>query len=155
MEHKEMRLTKRILTILFCLIIMLPIISIFAYSEGVKHESITVGVPVDRCPIFYLDAETGETVGIGVDLMRAAAEKAGLSVTFKRIEEETLKDALDNDAYDVLMPFDSAITSTAGHATVVSDNLFQTPFTLVTQGNQTLPPLNKLRVDAALFERRR
>ena len=146
MEHKEMRLTKRILMILFCVITMLSAIPVYAYSETTEQTSITVGVPVDRCPIFYLDAETGETVGIGVDLMRAAAEKAGLSVSFKRIEEETLKDALDNDAYDVLMPFGSAITSTTGHATVVSDNLFQTPFTLVTKGNQTLPPLNELRV---------
>ena len=141
-----MRLTKQILTILFCVITMLSVIPVYAYSEAAEQESITVGVPVDRCPIFYLNAETGETVGIGVDLMRAAAEKAGLSVSFKRIEEETLKDALDNDAYDVLMPFGSAITSTTGHATVVSDNLFQTPFTLVTKGNQTLPPLNELRV---------
>ena len=34
-----------------------------------------VGVPNDRCPVFYVD--NGELVGIGVDLMRDAAKEAG------------------------------------------------------------------------------
>ena len=107
---------------------------------------LTVGVPVDRCPVFYLDADTGDIVGIGVDLMRAAAEAAGYAVAFRVMEEPTLKDALDNGAYDLVMPFGSAVPSASGRATVVSDNLIQTPFTLVTEGRRVLPPLNALRV---------
>ena len=136
------------MTALLCaLVIMtcavLPAVSASAESGG---DALTVGVPTDRCPIFYRDEETDELVGIGVDLMRAAAEAAGYSVTFEAIEEATLKDALDSDAYDVLMPFGSPITSAAGRASIVSDNLTQTPFTLVTEGRRDLPPMNELRV---------
>ena len=115
-------------------------------AGALAEDSLIVGVPVDRCPVFYVDADTGESVGIGVDLMRAAAEAAGYRVTFRCITEETLKDALDSPAYDVLMPFGSAITSAAGRGSVVSENLTQTPFTLVTEGRRELPRLNALRV---------
>jgi EAL domain-containing protein (putative c-di-GMP-specific phosphodiesterase class I)/GGDEF domain-containing protein/ABC-type amino acid transport substrate-binding protein len=116
-----------------------------AFADDAR-EPLVVGVPVDRCPIFYRDADTGEVEGIGIDLMRAAAEEAGYDATFVVVEEDTLKDALDNDAYDVVMPFGSAIDSSSGHATIVSDNLMETPFTLVTMGNRTLPPLGDLKV---------
>ena len=49
-----------------------------AFGEQ-NGDALTVGVPVDRCPVFYRDAEMGEIVGIGVDLMRAAAERPGLT----------------------------------------------------------------------------
>ena len=109
-------------------------------------ETLTVGVPVDRCPVFYQDAGTGEVTGIGVDLMRAAAEEAGFTAEFKPVGEPTLKDSLDSGAYDVIMPFGSAIKSASGQASVVSDNLMQTPFTLVTVGDRSLPQLDDLRV---------
>ena len=53
---------------------------------------------------------------------------------------------MDNEKYDVIMPLGSAIPSTAGKRTVVTENLTQTPFTLVTENKKDLPPLNKLRV---------
>lgn len=111
-----------------------------------SEEAITVGVPVDRCPVFYKDADSDEIMGIGVDLMRTAAEEAGFAVTFRSIWEETLKEALDNGEYDFVMPFGSAIDSASGHASIVTDNLFQTPFTIVTESGRNLPPLNELRV---------
>ena len=110
-------------------------------DEGGKN-ALTVGVPVDRCPVFYQDSATGEITGIGVDLMRAAAENAGYEVSFVRIREATLKEALDNEAYDVVMPFGSAVPSASGKTSIVTENLFQTPFTLVTKGNGNLPQLN-------------
>ena len=125
------------------LLCVMPLSAAFGEDDG---EVLTVGVPIDRCPIFYKDADTGEIVGIGVDLMRSAAEKAGYAPVFKVVEEATLKDALDNDAYDVVMPFGSVIDSASGHASVVSDNLIQMPFTLVTVGNRSLPPLANLKV---------
>ena len=109
-------------------------------------NAITVGVPVDRCPVFYQDADTGEIVGIGVDLLRAVAENAGYDVSFALIEEATLKEALDNEAYDVVMPFGSAVPSASGKPSIVTDNLIQTSFTLVTKGNGDLPQLNDLHV---------
>ena len=117
----------------------------FAATASAADE-LTVGVPVDRCPVFYLDEDTNEVVGIGTDLMRIAAEDAGYHVTFREIGESSLKEALDNPEYDVVLPFGSAVASNAGEATVVSDNLFQTPFTLVTDGRRKLPALNELRV---------
>ena len=111
-----------------------------------EDSALTVGVPVDRCPVFYLDADTGEIVGIGVDLMRAVAENAGYDVSFIRVKEATLKEALDNEAYDVVMPFGSAVPSASGKPSIVTENLIQTPFTLVTKGNGDLPQLNDLHV---------
>ncbi len=117
-----------------------------ALAEVNEREALTVGVPGDRCPIFYVDPDTGEPTGIGVDLMRFAAEEAGYDAVFRFIEEGTLKEALDNAEYDVVMPFGSAITSASGRSTVVTEKLFQTPFTFVTKGNRVLPPLDRLRV---------
>ena len=117
-----------------------------ALSEGDAGETLTVGIPVDRCPIFYSDPDTGAPTGIGVDLMRYAAEGAGYRPSFRVIGEGTLKEALDNGEYDVIMPLGSAITSASGQSTAVTENLFQTPFTFVTKGNRALPPLDQLRV---------
>ncbi|MBE6069816.1 MAG: EAL domain-containing protein [Clostridium lundense] len=138
---------KQICTALVLLIAVLlsPALPAASAAGGIG-ESITVGVPTDRCPIFYLDANSGEIIGIGADLMRAAAEQSGYAVTFRALEEDTLKEALDSDAYDLVMPFGSAVASASGQPTIVSENLFQTPFTLVTKGSGNLPPLNELRV---------
>ncbi|MBQ7583233.1 MAG: EAL domain-containing protein [Lachnospiraceae bacterium] len=37
-----------------------------AASGGKSPDGLTVGVPSDRCPIFYQDGDTGEIVGIGI-----------------------------------------------------------------------------------------
>ena len=110
------------------------------------NGTLTVGVPVDRCPVFYRDLETKEITGIGVDLMRSAAARAGYHVTFRVVEEKNLKDALDNKAYDVVMPFGSAVAGASGHPTIVSDNLMETPFALVTKGRHEMPTMNRLRI---------
>ena len=116
-------------------------------AAGEEGGSLTVGVPADRCPIFYTDAGTGEADGIGVELMRTAAEAAGCTVSFRTITEKTLKEALDNEAYDLVMPFGSSISSAAGQPTAVSENLMRTPFTFVTtREHNVLPPLTNLRV---------
>lgn len=135
------RLRKNLIRILFVLLCLIRVGTV----SGESGEKLTVGVPVDRCPVFYLD-DQGIVVGIGADLMILAAGNAGYTVTFRPITEKTLKDALDNPVYDIVMPFGSAIASTAGQPTEVSDNLIRTPFTLVTEGNRDLPPLNRLRV---------
>jgi diguanylate cyclase (GGDEF)-like protein len=141
-----MQLSKRIMAATFCLIVMLSLaISQSAIGEN-SGEALTVGVPIDRCPVFYLDAATGEITGIGVDLMRSAAENSGYIVSFQAISEATLKDALDNDTYDIVMPFGSAITSSAGNQSIVSDNLIQTPFTLITEDRREMPPLSDISV---------
>ena len=143
---RKKRKTKSLLALLLCVIVFLSFAVMPTIAASGQDDALTVGVPVDRCPVFYLDADTNEIVGIGVDLMRTAAEEAGYAVTFIPIEEKTLKDALDNDAYDIILPFGSAITSSAGNQSVVSDNLIQTPFTLITEDRREMPPLNGISV---------
>lgn len=144
---KTADLPKRILTVLVCMaVVFTPAVMPVAADTAKSSDELVVGVPTDRCPVFYIDADTGELTGIGVDLMQTAAEEAGYTPVFVATEEESLKDALDNDRYDVLMPFGSAVPSTSGKTTAVTDNLMQTPFTLVTTGSRELPPFNELRV---------
>ncbi|SFC28175.1 EAL domain-containing protein [Butyrivibrio sp. YAB3001] len=113
-------------------------------NEGT--DVLVIGVPSDRCPVFYLDPDTKETVGIGVDLMRAAAEEAGYSASFKVITEKTNKEALDNQEYDIIMPFGSAIKSSSGKESIVTENLIQTPFTMVTKDNKQIPAINEIHI---------
>ncbi len=131
-----------------CLIFAVTVFSMpSCKAEGnTAGDTLMVGVPTDRCPVFYVDEDSGKITGIGVDLMRTAAEASGYNVIFKAIKEDSLKKALDNPEYDVIMPFGSAISSNAGKKTVISDNLFQTPFTLVTIDNRSTTILNNLRV---------
>jgi diguanylate cyclase (GGDEF)-like protein len=128
------------------LILSLLFLSASASAEAKNRDVLIVGVPDNRCPVFYRDADSGEVTGIGVDLMRFAAEKAGYTVSFRFVEEETLPEALDSRAYDLVMPFGSAVASASGRQTVVSDNLIQTPFTLVTKNRGDLPEWNALRI---------
>ncbi|MCR5723893.1 MAG: EAL domain-containing protein [Treponema sp.] len=107
---------------------------------------LTVGVPADRCPIFYKEHNSDTVTGIGIDLMRIAAERAGFAPTFRYIEEENVKQALDSPLYDVVLPLGSAITSAKGKHTLVTDNLFQTPFTIVTVHAKRKLSLNILHV---------
>ncbi|MBR3265718.1 MAG: transporter substrate-binding domain-containing protein, partial [Erysipelotrichaceae bacterium] len=143
---KDSKMIRRILSIVLCAIFVLlaGMTSVAAASDD--SDTLTVGVPVDRCPLFYIDGKSDEITGIGVDLMKVAAEKAGYSVVFKAITEKTIKDALDNKEYDLIMPFGSPINSISGNRSIVSDNLLLSPFTLVTSGNRSLPPLSSLHV---------
>lgn len=143
---KRKRFFRRMRSVIL-LIIVIIYCAVPAYAAQ-EHpaEELTVGVPGDRCPIFYSDKESGEMIGIGIDMMRYAAESAGFQVNFRTIEETTLKEALDNPVYDIVMPFGSAITSASGKSIIVSDNLMQTPFILVTADRHQLPELNHIRV---------
>ena len=127
-------------------LLLLGSASVFCVHAETNPQTLNVGIPVDRCPVFYLDQKTNEPVGIGVELMQEAAEKAGFTVVFCPLEEPSLKDALDNEKYDVVMPFGSAVHSTAGRKTIVSDNLIETPFTLVTKNKRKIKDLQKLRI---------
>ena len=121
------------------------IMPVLASSDSPDKE-LTIGVPIDRCPMFYINKDTGEIVGIGVDLMESAAKEAGFNVAFKAISESNLKEALDSTEYDLVMPFGSAVSSASGQATIVSDNLIQTPFTIVTTDKHSISDINTIRV---------
>ena len=144
---KSKRIYTSISIALLFLVISLGIFWVHVYATSDSSaKALTIGVPVDRCPMFYIDRDTEEIVGIGIDLMKSAASEAGFEVTFKAISETNLKEALDNPDYDIVMPFGSAVISSSGKATIVSDNLIQTPFTLVNTGNHPISDINVLRV---------
>ncbi len=133
--------TGMVLAALICIIMAGSV----SYAENAK-DHLVVGVPVDRCPMFYVDSSSGQVTGIGADLLSVAADEAGYDVTFKALKEENLKDALDDPEYDVIMPFGSAITSSSGRQSVVSDNLMQIPFVLVTADNGSLKAIDDLHI---------
>ena len=141
-------LSKRFPAALLCILIVIFSFAVPAAADPQEknENNLTVGVPENRCPIFYRDSDTGEPVGIGVDLMRFAAAEAGFDATFQFVREANLKEALDNTDYDVVMPFGSAIKSGSGQASVVSDNLMMTPFTLVTSGKRNVRDFSNARV---------
>lgn len=144
---KALKYRNVIFTIVLCLITSLCFPVPVSADTGENHaQELRIGVPADRCPVFYIDSNTNDVVGIGVDLMRYAAQKAGYTAAFIPIKESNLKDALDNSEYDLLMPFGSAIKSTAGTPSIVTDNLMETPFTLVTVGNRKPSDTEHLRV---------
>ena len=134
-------------TPLFCFIFVFSFFfsTLLAKANDSINE-LTVGVPVDRCPIFYLDNDSGQVTGIGVDLMKVAADNSGYKLSFTPIKEKTIKEALDNESYDIIVPFGSAIKSEMGKSIVVSDNLFETPFTLVVTDNLKILQLNTIHV---------
>lgn len=134
-----------VIGIIFMLYFPFSFVSPPIKADEIKDE-LVVGVPIDRCPIFYIDKGTNEVTGIGVDLMKIAAKNAGYKIKFTPIKETTIKDALDNEAYDIVMPFGSPIKSSKGKSTIVSENIFETPFTLVTNGNVNIPSFNELHV---------
>ena len=134
--------------ICICVVIMLfgmaRDLSVVGANE--QPDTIVIGVPKDRCPIFYEDHDSGELVGIGVELMRIAAAEAGYEAEFKTIEESSLKEALDNPAYDILMPFGSPVSSVSGEKILLSDNLMQTPFVLVTLNDHEQHSINEMKI---------
>lgn len=144
---KSIKRIRRILTLMTSVLLVMSLfVPVFSLANTDTREELVVGVPTDRCPIFYIDEETGEVIGIGIDLIRLAAERAGYSATITPVTEHTLKEALDNPGYDVILPFGSAVASESGKETVVSQNLMRVPFTLVSKDHKSLPPLNELRI---------
>lgn len=138
---------KRIMIILMCIFLFFSMIMFAkAQSDTDVEDELVIGIPTDRCPIFFADSNSGRLEGIGVDLISTAAAEVGYYAVFKPITEKTLKEALDNPEYDIIMPFGSPITSASGKKTIVSDNLMNTPFTLVTTDDKDLPALNQLKI---------
>ena len=115
-------------------------------ASASSGEKLVVGVPADRCPVFYIDEETGEEVGIGTDLIKLAAKNAGYEVEIRTITEENLKDALDNTEYDVIVPYGGATTSTQGKNAIVSDNISEAPFTLLTVEKHTVHVTSGMKI---------
>ena len=81
-KHLKSKMPSLIATVIcFTIALSCFIMPTLAAAGENEDNALTVGVPVDRCPVFYLDIDTGEVVGIGVDLMRAVAENAGYDVS--------------------------------------------------------------------------
>ena len=77
-KHKQLKsLILSIPAVIICVVFVNDFVLSPIMADVAEDEVLTVAVPTDRCPIFYIDQTTGEITGIGVDLMRIAAEDAG------------------------------------------------------------------------------
>ncbi|QFJ54287.1 EAL domain-containing protein [Pseudobutyrivibrio xylanivorans] len=141
---------KIISVIIMSLILVTPFFtSGVSFAATNTDNTIVVGVPTDRCPMIYAEKSEDSVntiVGIGPDLLRIACKNIGYNVEFKAIDEPSLKAALDNTSYDLVMPFGSAIESASGQSSIVSDNLILTPFTVVISEGDTLTDFNSSKM---------
>ena len=104
--------------ILIIILASLPFCSeAFAYE---KEQNVVIGVPTNRCPMFYIDEDTNELAGIGIDLLHKIDQNCDLSFTIIPIEEYRPKQALDNPRYDITMPFGSKIFFNPSQITVAA-----------------------------------
>jgi ABC-type amino acid transport substrate-binding protein len=62
------------------------------------------------------------------------------------MEEPSLKDALDNTSYDIVMPLGSEIESASGQSSIVSDDLMLTPLTVVTSEGDNVSDINRAKI---------
>ena len=118
-----------------------------ASASAETERSLVVGVPTDRCPLIYRDSATGSITGIGVELLRKAAEYAHYSLVFTPLDEgETLKDALDDTRFDIVMPFGAIITSSSGKSMLITYSLFESPFSFAVLPGKELDPEESLHI---------
>ncbi len=129
------------------LILVTPFfISGVSFAASSNENTIIVGVPTDRCPMIYIDDSDGAIIGIGPELLRIACENIGYNVEFIAMEESSLKDALDNTSYDIVMPIGSEIESASGQSSIVSDDLMLTPLTVVTSEGDNVSDINRAKI---------
>ncbi len=85
---------------IICSILILPM-NIFAASTDPEHtkieltaeeqafcgrtDEITIGCPVDNCPILFENEKTGELDGISIDILNMISEKTGLTFRYKAL----------------------------------------------------------------------
>lgn len=77
-------------------------------SSGGEITKLVVGTDATYAPMEYMD-ESGEIVGIDIDIVKALAEELGIEVEFKNIGWEPLFPAVDNGEVDFAV---SSITIT-------------------------------------------
>ena len=91
-KHIIPRIGFGIMLLLFCLFLGMPIGNSNTVQATnitiVPNEKLVIGIPDNRCPIFYRDQKTGKSIGIGTDLIRKAAVNAGYNPEFVFIKEK-------------------------------------------------------------------
>lgn len=129
------------------LIILYLLLGLFSnISMAKENDIIIVGVTTDRCPMIYIDKDSGEIIGIAIELLKEAAKNSNLNIEFRSLSEANYKDALDNPEYDILMPLGSAITSTNGKQSIITNTIVDTPFTFVTLKSNNISDIENMKV---------
>ncbi len=83
-----------------CCIIIMPM-NVFAASTGTEHtaielteeeqaycdrtDEITIGCPVDNCPVLFMNKKTGQLDGISIDIMNMISEKTGIDFRYQAL----------------------------------------------------------------------
>lgn len=86
--------------LIICGILIIPV-EVFTTSADAEHTSIeltaeeqaycdrtdeiTIGCPVDNCPILFKNEETGQIDGISIEVMNMISEKTGLTFRYKEL----------------------------------------------------------------------
>ncbi len=86
--------------LIICGILIMPM-DVFAASAGTEHtaieltaeeqaycdrtDEITIGCPVDNCPILFQNEKTGQLEGISVDIMNMISEETGLTFRYQAL----------------------------------------------------------------------
>lgn len=115
-----------------------------------SHGTIRVGMPESRCPVSYLDPDTGQLTGIAVDLMNLIQQTSGLSFSYVPIPEGmTVGKALQNTSYDIVFPSTDASHYKGALALYISAPLLDTSVIIATSNIDQLVGKSSLRLGIA------
>ncbi len=83
-----------------CFILIMPM-NVFAASTGTEHtaieltaeeqaycdrtDEITIGCPIDNCPVLFKNEKTGQLDGISIDIMNMISEETGLTFRYQAL----------------------------------------------------------------------
>ncbi len=98
--HKFFRLCRDSVLLAMCCILIMPI-EVFAESAGTEDTEIeltseeqaycdrageiTIGCPVDNCPILFKNEKTGQIDGISIEVMNMISEETGLTFRYQAL----------------------------------------------------------------------
>ena len=137
---------KKVIIKSFSLISIICLFFAFSLTSSAEtDETITIGVYPDHCPMFYID-KTNKIVGIGADLLKEIAKEAHLKIQFEIIKESSLKEALDNTKYDLIVPFSNLIINDTDKPAITSNTIMEAPFVFVTLDTKNLKDISKIKI---------
>ncbi len=95
-----LRVCRLFILLLMCFILITPM-EVFTASADTEHtaieltveeqaycdrtDEITIGCPVDNCPILFKNEETGQLDGISIEVMNMISEETGLTFRYKEL----------------------------------------------------------------------
>ena len=85
-----LNIRKKLIIVLACAVTALSCVAPKVFADSAPDSdkaTLVVGIPTERCPVFYFNEEENEYQGIGIDLLYLAAENAGYKVEIREISK--------------------------------------------------------------------